>query len=90
MIALITNERTKETKAISLIEYYPGCAPTIHTLEHAADQIIKLIAGTYPKAYKDIHISRNRISIISGNCTGCIFEIEMVEELKDCDDSFFG
>lgn len=88
MVALITNTRTQETKAISLIEWYPTWVPTIHTLEQAADQIIKLIAGTYPKAYKIIHNRENHISIMAGNVTKCIFDLHTVEELNEDDDSF--
>lgn len=90
MIAIITNKHTKERKYVNLPKSHVGSNPNQLALEQVADRIIKRIAGAYPKAYKDIHISRNRISIISGNCTGCIFEIEMVEKLKTCDDAFFG
>jgi hypothetical protein len=88
MFAIITNTRTKENKIISLIEYYPGCAPTIHTLEQAADRIIKLIAGTYPKAYKIVHNRENHIAIMAGHITKCIFDLHKVEELNKDDDSF--
>ena len=88
MFALITNTRTKETKSISLLEWYPGWAPTILTLEQAADRFIKRIADIYPKAYKLVHNRENHISIMAGNITKCIFEIRTVEELNDCDDSF--
>jgi hypothetical protein len=86
MVALITNARTKEQKVISLLECPESHNPII--LEQVADQFIKRIASTYPKAYKIVHNRKNHISIIDGNVTKCIFDINMVEELNDCDDSF--
>ena len=88
MVALITNERTKENKVISLLEYHAGRNPKQITLEQVADQIIKRIACTYPRAYKLIHNRENHISIMAGNVVKCIFDIHLVEELKDYDDSF--
>ena len=88
MVALITNTRTKENRVISLEEYYPGWAPRQITLEQAADKILKRIASTYPKAHKLIHNRENHISIMAGNVTKCIFDIHVIEELNDYDDSF--
>jgi hypothetical protein len=88
MVALITNTRTKERKAISLLEWHAGRNPNTITLEQAADRIIKRIACTYPKAYKLIHNRENHIDIMAGNITKCVFEIRAVEELRDYDDSF--
>ena len=89
MIAIITNKHTKERKYVSLPKAHVGSNPNQIALEQVADRIIKRIAATYPKTYKVIHISKNHISIMSGNVTGCIFDIHMVEELKDWNDSFF-
>lgn len=80
MVILITNNRTKENRVISLQGQI--------TLEQAADQFIKRIACNYPKAYKLVHNRENHISIMAGHITKCIFDIHAVEELKDCDDSF--
>lgn len=88
MVAIITNERTKENKVVSLLEWQAGQNPNRITLEQVADRIIKRIACTYPRAYKLIHNRENHISIMAGNVTKCIFDLHMVEELKDYDDSF--
>lgn len=97
MVALITNTRTKENKVITLFQCYPGWQPCPMSLEQAADQFIKRIACTYPYAWMIVHNVEKSIDIMAGNGVAkCIFEIRLVEELKDSveelkdsDDSFF-
>ena len=87
MIALITNTRTKEVRHVDLVEWWAGQNPSTITLEQVADRLVKRIAATYPKAYKVV-VHDKLINIIAGNVTKCIFEVLMVEHLKDYDDSF--
>ena len=96
MIALITNTRTKEVRHVDLVEWWAGQNPSTITLEQVADRLLKRIAATYPKADKVV-VHDKLINIIAGNVTKCgiqmvdtkcIFEVQMVEHLKDYDDSF--
>ena len=88
MIALIVNTRTKEVRHVEMIEWHAGHYPNTITLEHVADRLIKLIAATYPKAYKFFVIPEKHINIMAGNTTKCIFEVKLIEALKDYDDDF--
>lgn len=87
MFCLVTNTRTNEVRSIKLTEWTDGDNPI--TLEQAADNLIKRISYKHPKAYKLIHNPNKHISIMAGNVTKCVFELQLVEPLKDYDDSFF-
>ena len=88
MNALITNTRTKEVRLVEMLEWHAGCNPNRITLEQVADRLIKRISATYPKAYKLIYNADNHIDIMAGNVTKCVFEIRLIENLKDYDDTF--
>lgn len=77
---IVTNCRTKENRILDLHEG--------RTLNDAADYIVKRIEATYPKAYKLVHNAQNHITIMAGNVTKAVFDLKVLENLKDYDDEF--